>query len=153
MLRTLSKAWGLAGIRVGVALGDPEIMVYLNKVKYPYNLNILSQEKALEMLDERGKKDAWVKIILDEKQKLIPALENLVFVTKVFPSDANFLLIKVDAPDALYDFLKFEGIIVRNRSKLPLCQGCLRITVGTKEENTRLLNLMRLWNNEKIDNT
>ena len=149
LLRTLSKAWGLAAIRIGVALGDPEIMVYLNNVKYPYNLNILSQEKALEMLDERGKKDAWVKLILDEKQKLIPALEDLLFVLNVFPSDANFLLIKVDDPDGLYNFLQSGGVIVRNRSKLPLCQGCLRITVGTEEENARLLNLMRLWNNEK----
>jgi histidinol-phosphate aminotransferase len=129
-----------------VALGDPEIMGFLNKVKYPYNLNILSQEKALEMLADPDSKDKWVQQILDEKKKLIPALEGLEFVLKVFPSDANFLLLKVDDPDALYETLKSEGVIVRNRSRLPLCEGCLRITVGTKEENARLMDLLRNWN-------
>jgi histidinol-phosphate aminotransferase len=146
LMRTLSKAWGLAGIRVGVALGDPEIMGLLNKVKYPYNLNILSQEKALEMLAHPERKEKWVQQVLDEKKKLIPALEGLEFVSKVFPSDANFLLLKVDEPDALYETLKSKGVIVRNRSRLPLCEGCLRITVGTKEENARLMDLLSNWN-------
>ena len=131
-------------------MGDTEVVNYMNKVKYPYNLNILSQEKALEMLDQSQAKDEWVELILEEKMKMIPALADLVHVTEVFPSDANFLLVRVDDPDALYGFLYGEGIIVRNRSTLPLCQGCLRITVGTREENTRLLKLMRSWEHKNI---
>lgn len=148
LLRTLSKAWGLAGIRVGVAMGDAGIMGYMNKVKYPYNVNILSQEKALQMLDKGGLKDEWVGRVLDEKKKMIPALERLDFVQEVFPSDANFLLVRVDDPNALYAYLYEEGVIVRNRSTLPLCAGCLRITIGTEEENTRLLRLMQSWKTE-----
>ena len=150
LLRTLSKAWGLAGIRVGVAMGDAEVMDYMNKVKYPYNVNILSQEKALQMLENEGKKDDWVGLILEEKKKLISSLKGLDFVKEVFPSDANFLLVRVDDPNALYNHLYEGGVIIRNRSNLPLCEGCLRITVGTREENTRLLELMQSWENIKL---
>ncbi len=145
LLRTLSKAWGLAGIRIGAALGDPGIIEYMNKVKYPYNVNRLSQEMALEMLSVPGKKDAWVKQILDQKKRLVRELGAFTYVRKVFPSDANFLLVRVEEPDALYDFLQSGGVVVRNRSKLAFCEGCLRITVGTEEENTRLLDLLESW--------
>jgi histidinol-phosphate aminotransferase len=149
LLRTLSKAWGLAGIRVGVAMGDPVIMEFMNKVKYPYNLNILSQEKALEMLERQADKQAWVKLILDEKHRLVPLLGEMDFVREVFHSDANFLLVRVDEPDALYGFLCKGGVIVRNRSRLPLCEGCLRITIGTPGENEKLLDLLRTWKKQK----
>lgn len=145
LLRTLSKAWGMAGIRVGVALGDQEIMAYMNKVKYPYNLNILSQEKAVEMLADPARKEYWVKRILDEKKRLIPMIHELAYIEEVFPSDANFLLVRVNDPDGLYDFLNKNGVIVRNRSRLPHCRGCLRITVGTPGENDVLIGLLKEW--------
>jgi len=150
LLRTLSKAWGLAGIRVGVAMGDPDIMNYMNKVKYPYNLNTLSQEKALEMLEKVREKESWVQLILEEKKKLIPAISAMEYVAEVFLSDANFILARVEKPDQLYDYLCSQGVIVRNRSKLPLCEGCLRITVGTPEENAELISLLASWKNKNI---
>jgi histidinol-phosphate aminotransferase len=145
LLRTLSKAWGMAGIRVGLALGDEEVTAYMNKVKYPYNVNILSQEKAIEMLNTTEDKNEWVRLILQEKERLVNAFGSLDFILEVFPSDANFLLVKVEDADALYNYLLKQGVIVRNRSRLPLCHGCLRITIGTNEENTRLLEEMQLW--------
>ena len=145
LLRTLSKAWGMAGIRVGLALGNVEIMAFMNKVKYPYNVNILSQEKAMEMLSNSEDKDAWVRLILEEKERLVDAFRGLDFILEVFPSDANFLQVRVEDADALYTYLLKQGVIVRNRSSLPLCQGCLRITIGTNKENTLLLEKMQIW--------
>ncbi len=143
ILRTLSKAWGLAGIRLGMALADPEVIQYMNRVKYPYNVNYLTQAKALEMLGSARNREKWISDILTERKKLEAALENIRYVLKVFPSDANFLLVRVEDPDGLYTFLYRKGVIVRNRSRLTHCDGCIRITVGTPDENNRLVELMK----------
>jgi histidinol-phosphate aminotransferase len=145
ILRTLSKAWGLAGIRLGMALADPEVIQYMNRVKYPYNVNYLTQMKALEMLESAGNREKWVKEILAERNKLMDRLKNLGYVLKIFPSDANFLLVRVEDADGLYAFLYKQGVIVRNRSRLTHCEGCIRITVGTPAENNRLIELMKSY--------
>jgi histidinol-phosphate aminotransferase len=145
ILRTLSKAWGLAGIRLGMALADPEVIQYMNRVKYPYNVNYLTQTKALEMLGSAGNREQWVKEILAERTKLKGRLEDLGYVLKIFPSDANFLLVRVEDADSLYAFLYKQGVIVRNRSRLTHCEGCIRITVGTPDENNRLIELMKSY--------
>lgn len=145
ILRTLSKAWGLAGIRLGMALADPEVIQYMNRVKYPYNVNYLTQTKALEMLGSAGNREQWVKEILAERTKLKGRLEDLGYVLKIFPSDANFLLVRVEDADGLYAFLYKQGVIVRNRSRLTHCEGCIRITVGTPDENNRLIELMKSY--------
>ena len=145
ILRTLSKAWGLAGIRLGMALADPEVIAYMNRVKYPYNVNYLTQTKALDMLDSAESREMWIKKILEERKKLEVRLQEIGSVIGIFPSDANFLLVKVMDPDRLYDYLTGQGVIVRNRSRLTHCEGCLRITVGTPEENDRLIELMKLY--------
>jgi len=143
ILRTLSKAWGLAGIRLGMALADVEVIRYMNRVKYPYNVNYLTQTKGLEMLESPGSQDKWVKEILSERTKLENRLAEIVCVQKIFHSDANFLLVRVEDPNGLYAFLYERGVIVRNRSSLTHCEGCIRITVGTPEENSRLIELMK----------
>ncbi len=145
ILRTLSKAWGLAGIRLGMALADPEVIQFMNRVKYPYNVNYLTQVKALEMLGSTASREKWVEEILAERKKLEAALEEIHYVLKIFPSDANFLLVRVEDPDGLYAFLYEQGVIVRNRSRLTHCEGCLRITVGTPDENIRLIELMKFY--------
>ena len=142
LLRTLSKAWGLAGIRLGMALADPEVVGYMNRVKYPYNVNYLTQTKALEMLESGRSRDEWIKEILSGRKMLESRLKEFGYVLKIFPSDANFLLVRVKDPEGLYAFLNERGVIVRNRSHLTHCHGCLRITVGTAEENNRLIELM-----------
>lgn len=145
ILQTLSKAWGLAAIRLGMAFAAEPVIQLLNKVKPPYNLNLLTQEKALQAIQDPGHKQLMVQILLKERQRLADALAGFPFVQHVFPSDANFLLVKVDAPDTLYDFLTRHGIIVRNRSSVPLCEGCLRISIGTPEENTNLLEALQIF--------
>ena len=145
LLRTLSKAWAAAGIRLGMALGDPKLIGLLNKIKYPYNVNILTQEKALEILDQAEQKEEWIRLILSERDRLGGELSRLGQVRKVFPSDANFMLVRVKDPAGLYDHLAGRGVIVRNRSRMTLCEGCLRITVGTPEENDRLLELIKSY--------
>ena len=145
ILRTLSKAWGLAGIRLGMALADPEVIQYMNRVKYPYNVNYLTQIKALEMLGSAGSREKWVKEILAERIKLEGRLEEIGYVLKIFPSDANFLLVRVEDPDGIYAFLNEGGVIVRNRSRLTHCEGCIRITVGTPDENNKLIELMKSY--------
>ena len=127
----------------------PEFIGLLDRVKYPYNINLLTQEKALEMLDNEEQKNKWVDRILAERGKLAGRLEKLESVLRVYPSDANFLLVQVTDPDALYDHLAGDGLIVRNRSKMTGCSGCLRITVGTQEENRSLLKLMKSFEDEK----
>jgi histidinol-phosphate aminotransferase len=143
ILRTLSKAWGLAGIRLGMALADPEVIHYMNRIKYPYNVNYLTQAKALEMLGSTGNREKWIREILTERTKLEAAMKDIRYVLKVFHSDANFLLVRVADPDGLYTFLYQKGVIVRNRSRLTHCEGCIRITVGTPDENSRLIELMK----------
>ena len=140
VLQTFSKAWGRAGLRLGVAYASPEIIDYYNKVKYPYNINAITQEKAIEALENVAEVKAWVDELLDNRSLLAEALEKMSCVKHIYPSDANFLLIRVDDPDCLYNFLCKQGIIVRNRNRVEKCAGCLRITIGTKNENAQLIN-------------
>jgi len=145
ILQTLSKAWGLAGIRLGMLFAHPELLEYISRVKYPYNISGLSIEAALRGLDCIDQKEKWITEIIEQRSKLATELELLPYVRRVYASDANFLLIKVDDPSAVYEFLMNKGIIIRDRSSIPLCEGCLRITVGTGEENGNLLSALKLF--------
>jgi histidinol-phosphate aminotransferase len=139
ILQTLSKAWGLAGLRVGMAFASQQIIDVFNKVKAPYNVNSVSQQIALEALDNVEQVNDWIRTIVSERERLKKELASFAFVQKVYPSEANFFLVKVDDPRRLYDYLVSRQIVVRDRSKVPLCENCLRITIGTKEENIKLL--------------
>jgi histidinol-phosphate aminotransferase len=139
VMQTLSKAWGLAALRVGIALASKEIVEIMNKIKPPYNINQASQELALQALNEVEQVNEMIRAIVKERENLSEALVNLSFVKKVYPSDANFLLVKMNDPLGVYRKLLQKGIVVRDRSKVELCEGCLRITVGTPEENQTLL--------------
>ncbi len=145
VLQTFSKAWGMAGIRLGMAFASPEIIRILNKIKYPYNLNILTQQKALELLESAGEMENWVKLLLAERHKLVVELQKISYVEKVWPSDANFLLVKMKNARKVYEFLMKKGIIVRDRSKVLLCEDSLRITVGTENENKILINALKRY--------
>lgn len=144
--QTLSKAYAMAGLRIGILYASKPIIAVLNKIKPPYNVNILSQEAAEKKLLQSTLK-AQVRKILVEKEKLVSALKATKFIKKVFPSDANFILVKVD--EATYRYQQFleNGVVVRNRSNQPLCGNCLRITVGNKEENERLMEVLKILNN------
>ncbi|WP_372774918.1 histidinol-phosphate transaminase [Mangrovibacterium sp.] len=139
ILQTFSKAWGMAGIRLGMAFASPEIIRIFNKIKYPYNINILTQKKAIELITQENEKQAWVELLIEERSKLAVQLETFPFVVKVYPSDANFLLVKMYDARGIYDYLMENGIIVRDRSKVILCDDSLRITVGSPEENEILI--------------
>ncbi|NQU55479.1 MAG: histidinol-phosphate transaminase [Bacteroidetes bacterium] len=143
ILQTFSKAWGMAGIRLGMAFASLEIIGILNKIKYPYNLNILTQQKALELLEKKETINKWVKLLIAEREKMAALFNEFPFVEKVYPSDANFLLIKMHDAKGIYDFLVEEGIIVRDRSKVHLCENSLRITIGSSDENETLLNALK----------
>jgi len=143
ILQTFSKAWGMAGIRLGMAFASAEIISILNKIKYPYNLNILTQQKALELLDQDKQVEEWVEILLKERTQMAEQLKEFPFVMKIYPSDANFLLVKMHDSKGIYDYLVEEGIIVRDRSKVHLCEGSLRITIGSETENKILLNTLK----------
>ncbi len=143
ILQTLSKAWGLAGIRLGMAFASHEIIALLSKIKYPYNINLLTQNKALEMLQSPEKKEDWVKKILQQKIVLTKDLAKLPNVIRLFPSDANFILVKTTAAKKIYDALVKRQIIVRDRSKVQLCGETLRITVGTEAENKMLIDALK----------
>jgi len=144
VLQTFSKAWGMAGIRLGMAFAQPEIIQVFNKIKYPYNVNVLTQKTALELLGKNlQKKEEWVRIILAERKLLAEELTKFSFVLKVYPSDANFFLVKMRDARAVYKYLTEQKIIVRDRSKITLCENSLRITVGTPEENKRLLEALK----------
>jgi histidinol-phosphate aminotransferase len=147
VLQTLSKAWGLAGIRLGMAFAHPELISYLSKVKYPYNLNSLSISEALIRLNDLHQKNEWISAILSEREKLSERLNSFSFVDMVFPSDANFLLVRMSDPRNVYDYLMERGIIVRDRSTVSLCEGCLRITVGTEDENQLLCDALDWYEN------
>jgi histidinol-phosphate aminotransferase len=142
VLQTFSKAWGMAGIRLGMAFASPEIISVLTKIKYPYNLNILTQTKAMELLNNKKQLKKWVKIIINERKKLAESLQHLPFVVKVYPSDANFLLVKMHDANGIHNYLMERGIIVRNRSKVHLCEDSLRITVGSPSENEILIKAL-----------
>lgn len=141
VLQTLSKAWGMAGLRIGLAVADPAVISLMSKVKYPYNINVLAQKMALMKLDEAAK-DKAVAEIVGQRFRLEKELANCPEVRGIYSSDANFLLVRFDNPDEVYERLLAGEIIVRNRSKVPGCDGCLRITVGTPAENDRLLRLL-----------
>jgi histidinol-phosphate aminotransferase len=142
ILQTFSKAWGLAGLRLGMCFASVEIISILNKIKYPYNVSVRTQEIALEALSEEQKKNHWVDEILRERDSLKASLLKLKTVYKVFPSDANFILVQVADAPAAYQYLMDKGIIVRDRSKVSLCENCLRITIGTPSENQKLLTTL-----------
>ena len=143
VLQTLSKAWGLAAIRVGMCFARAEIIALLNKIKPPYNINIVSQQIALEELHFEVRKNRWVSEIITEREKLRQGLAKIDSVQKVYPSDANFLLVKITNARGVYDALVKKGIIVRDRSNVILCEDCLRITIGTQQENQILLNELK----------
>ncbi|MEJ1241517.1 histidinol-phosphate transaminase [Chryseolinea sp. T2] len=143
ILQTFSKAWGLAGLRLGMCFASKEIIAVLNKIKYPYNVNIKTQELAVEALSNKDQKDRWVKEILQERTRLIEALQGLTITQKVYPSDANFVLVKVTDAPGIYKRLMNIGIIVRDRSNVRLCDNCLRITVGTQRENDKLIDALK----------
>ena len=140
--QTMSKAYGMAGIRLGMGFSNEKIINYLNKIKPPYNINVLTERKALEELNKIDEIKKNISIVLDQRSLLVSCLEKLDFVEKIYKSDANFLLVKVDNADLRYNQLLEKGIVVRNRSNQPLCQNCLRITIGTKNENTSLIKTL-----------
>lgn len=142
VLQTLSKAWGMAGIRLGMVFAHEELVGYLSRVKYPYNINSLTQDAALKQLVGPRTMENWVRLVLEERARMEQFLGNLEFVKEIFPSDANFLLVRMEHPSAVHDFLVSRGIIVRNRSSEPMCEGCLRITVGTGQENLELFQAL-----------
>ena len=145
VLQTFSKAWGRAGLRLGVAYASKEIIDFYNKIKYPYNINAITQEKAIEALNKYNEVTAWVSELIESREKLAKDLNSFDCVKHIYPSDANFLLIKVNDPDKLYNHLCDNGIIVRNRNRVEKCAGCLRITIGTTEENSQLLNEIKIY--------
>lgn len=145
VLQTLSKAWGLAGLRVGMAFASEEIIEVFNKVKPPYNINEASQKLALEALQNVDQVNEWIKKTVDEREKLVKDLALLDIVIKIYPSDANFILVKTTDPKGIYQYLVKYGIIVRDRSKVELCENSLRITIGTPEENIILLNALKTF--------
>ena len=145
VLNTFSKAYGCAAIRLGMAFASAEIIGLFNKVKYPYNVNLLTQEKAMSMLAEPTRIRRRVMMILEERDMLMYAFSTLSICEHVYPSDANFFLAKVKDADAVYRYLVEQKIIVRNRSRVALCDNCLRITIGTKNENERLIGALRCY--------
>ena len=145
VLNTMSKAWALAGIRLGMAFASKDIIQIYNKVKYSYNVNILTQQQALQALKDPFEVDKWVKILLLERSRLMQAFTELPICEKVYKTDANFFLAKMTDAQRIYDYLVDRGIIVRNRTRIQLCNNCLRITIGTKGENNELLSALRQY--------
>ena len=143
VLQTLSKAWASAGIRMGMAFASESIIALFNKVKYPYNINILTQKEALGILSNKSEVDLWVKTLLEEREKMTKELQKLKITEKIYPTDANFVLVQVADANKTYNHLVSKGIIVRNRNTVVLCSNCLRITIGTPEENETLLNELK----------
>ncbi len=146
VLQTLSKAWGLAALRLGMAFASKEIIAVYNKIKPPYNINQATQDIVLEALDHVDQVNDWIKETVAEREKLVRELLELDYVQHITPSDANFILVKMEQPREVYDYLVQYGIIVRDRSKVELCEGCLRITVGTPAENQILLEKLNQIN-------
>lgn len=146
VLNTFSKAWESASIRLGMAFASEEIISLFNKVKYPYNVNKLTQDMAVKMLDDAHAVYRNVRQICRERQHMIPALAELPICLKVYPSSANFVLVKVTDADSIYRYLVDKGIVVRNRNRVRLCEGCLRITIGSQQENNELLAALRQYN-------
>ena len=140
--QTLSKAYAMAGLRVGILYASAEIISILNKIKPPYNINTLSQEIAIKKL-EQNTLVAQLKKIVSEREKLVKSLGAISYVKKIFPTDANFILVQVDDSEKRHEQLISKGIVIRNRSNQTLCDNCLRITVGTKDENSKLIEILK----------
>lgn len=151
VLQTFSKAWGLAGIRLGIAIGDPLLIRTMDKVKYPYNINMLTQRYAFQALDDHVQVKEWIETILAERSRLERKLKKYRFVEQVYPSDANFLLVRVRKPKKVYNYLVEKKIIVRDRSDIILCEGSLRITIGTTVENNRLTDALMAYQRDFVD--
>jgi histidinol-phosphate aminotransferase len=145
VLNTMSKAWGCAAIRLGMAFASKEIVELMNKVKYPYNINLLTQQQAIESLRHREDVEKWATLLLQERKHLMNAFRDLPICEQVYPSDANFFLAKMTNAQQIYNYLIEKGIVVRNRTRIQLCHNCLRITIGTKGENTELLSALRQY--------
>ena len=145
ILQTLSKAWGLAGLRLGMAFAGQPLIDYMNKVKYPYNINSATQQLALEALGNISSVNNWTKTTVDQKEFLAAELLKLPITQTVYPSDANFILVRLTGAKKIYEYLSAKGIIVRDRSKIILCDDCLRITVGTPEENKQLIEALKQY--------
>ncbi|MBR2185283.1 MAG: histidinol-phosphate transaminase [Prevotella sp.] len=143
VLQTMSKAWGSAAIRLGMAFAKKEIIGIFNKVKYPYNVNMLTQEQAMKRLKDTQPVEQWINILLQERGRTMEAFGELPICEKIYPTDANFFLAKVKDAQKAYDYLVDKGIIVRNRTRISLCNNCLRITIGTREENNELIGALR----------
>jgi histidinol-phosphate aminotransferase len=145
VMQTLSKAWGLAALRLGLCFASMDIIDVFNKVKPPYNINEASQQIALDALQETAMVNKWIKESVHQKEEMVNALVKFSFVKKVYPTDANFILVKVNDADALYQYLADNEIVVRNRTKEVFCENCLRITIGTPEENNNLLSTLKKY--------
>ncbi|WPR70785.1 histidinol-phosphate transaminase [Flavobacterium sp. NG2] len=141
--QTLSKAYGLAGIRLGICYASADVIAVLNKIKPPYNVNELTQQRALERLKDQSKIDNEITSIIAQRESLLEVLNEVSFVEKIYPSEANFILAKVDDANKRYDELIAKGIVIRNRTTQPLCENCLRFTIGTEEENKKLMEALQ----------
>ncbi len=145
VLNTFSKAWGSAAIRLGMAFAGKKIIDLFNKVKYPYNVNLLTQEQALKILKQRFEIGGWIRLINQERTRMISAFMDLPICERVYPTNANFFLAKMTDAPTIYNYLVDKGIIVRNRHRVELCANCLRITIGNKSENDELLAALRQY--------
>ncbi|HJC96479.1 MAG TPA: histidinol-phosphate transaminase [Candidatus Phocaeicola gallinarum] len=143
VLQTFSKAWGCAAIRLGMAFAHADIIGILNKIKYPYNVNRLTQQEAVRMMEQHYRVKEWVGSLLEERTRLVREFKKLPCCQHVYPTDANFFLTRVTDAKKIYDYLVSQGIIVRNRSNITLCKDCLRITIGTRPENDALLDALK----------
>jgi histidinol-phosphate aminotransferase len=150
VMQTLSKAWGMAGIRVGMAFASAEIIKILTAIKPPYNVSVLSQEAALKALQNQAVQQQMIKTIMQENIRLVTEFEQFSYVKKVYPTHANFILLEVDDPNGLYKYLTEHQVVVRNRNTTPLCGGCVRISVGTKSENDELLKWMSSFDEKMV---
>jgi histidinol-phosphate aminotransferase len=142
VMQTFSKAWGLAGLRLGMTIASKDIIAVLNKIKPPYNINQCTQDLAMKALDNLEDVNGMILEIVKERDQLVYTLLQIPFVKEVYPSDTNFILVRVQDAPAVYSYLRDRGIIVRNRNNVVLCEGCLRITIGTEKENRALIDTL-----------
>ena len=147
VLNTMSKAWASAAIRLGMAFASPDIIEVFNKVKYPYNVNLLTQQQAMKILDAKADVERQLQLIMQQRSQVMTAFRQLPICQQVYPTDANFFLARVTDAQAIYNYLVRCGIIVRNRTRVQLCHNCLRITIGTRSENDELLGALRQYKN------
>jgi len=143
VLQTFSKAWGLAGLRLGMAFAAQPLINYLNKVKYPYNINTATQQLVMEALEKTSHINTWIKNTVEQREWLKEELTKLSFTVAVYPAEANFILVKMNDARRIYEYLMHNGIIVRDRSNVILCSDCLRITIGTADENRQLIEHLK----------